>query len=67
MPWGPRCFKCMFDMLSIPTAEESLSCFMIRAVSSAVASIIVVSRWNSFFRLYMRLSSLCLGRLLISA
>ena len=41
IPWGPKCFRCILEMLSMPTAEEFLSCFMMRAVSSVVASIIV--------------------------
>ena len=43
MPWGPRCFRCMLDMLSTPTADEFLSCFIMSAVSSVVASMTVKS------------------------
>ena len=39
MPCGPKCFRCMLDMLSMPMAPEFLSCFMMRAVPSVVASI----------------------------
>ena len=43
MPWGPRCFKCILDMLSIPAAAECFSCFITFDVSSVVASITVRS------------------------
>ena len=65
MPWGPRCFRCMLDMLSTPTADEFLSCFIMSAVSSVVASMTVKSKWNSCLRLYVRLSSRYFGKLLI--
>ena len=55
----------MLDMLSTPTAGEFLSSFIIRVVSSVVASITVKSKWNSCLRLCMCLSSRCFGKLLI--
>ena len=64
-PWGPRCFKCILDMPSIPAAAEYFSCFITLDVSSVVASIIVKSNWNLWLRLSMHLSSHFLGRLLI--
>ena len=51
----------MLDMLSTPTAGEFLSSFIIRAVSSVVASITVQFKWNSCLRLCMYLSTRCFG------
>ena len=62
VPWGPRCFKCMFDMLSGPMADEFLVYFMTHLVCSVVASIIVGSSVNSCLRLMVRRSSLSLGK-----
>ena len=41
IPCGPKCFRCMLEILSMPTAEEFFSCLMIRAMSTVVASIMV--------------------------
>ena len=38
MSLGHKCFKCMFEMLSIHLADEFLSCLIIVLVSAAVAS-----------------------------
>ena len=62
MPWVPRCFRCMLEMLSGPTAEDFLICLMTLLVSSVVASVIVGSSVKLCLRLVMCLFSLYLGR-----
>ena len=62
MPWMPRCFMCMLEMLSWPMAPEFFRCFMTLAVSCGVASVAVLSSVNLCLRLFMALSSLCFGR-----
>ena len=60
-PWSPRCYRCMFEILSGPIADEFLVYFMTHLISSVVAIIIVGSSSNSC----LRRSSLCLGRWLM--
>ena len=67
MPWGPRCFRCLLEMLSIPMAGEFLSLLIICLVSCVVAKMAVGSSENWCLRLRVCLSSLCLGRWLMFA
>jgi hypothetical protein len=56
MPCGPRCLRCMLEMLSGPVACECLQFLMISAVCAVVNGLSVASSGNLCFRLYMRLS-----------